>query len=143
MFALRAFYLPGILSKIVGVSIVATTLLLCGCNKDTFKTVKVTYRVRCAIANKVNIQCYNDYYFDSGSLKTIEFTSEGYSFRSSRFVNTEEPYYIKVDYLDSTQNIEANYLVEVLFDDTMVVAQKKYLFAQPLVELSGTVTEQK
>lgn len=143
MFLFQEFNLPISLSKIGCTLLVLSMLLLCGCDKDTFNTVKVTYRVRCAIANKVSIQCYNDYYFDSGNLKTIEFTSDGYSFRSSRFVNKEEPYYIKVNYIDSTQNTEANYLVEVIFDDTLVVAQNKYLFAQPQVELSGTVTDQK
>ncbi len=112
-----------------------------GCKKDLFTTVKVTYAVKVKAGNTVAIECYNDYYFDNNTLKTIIWKSDGTTFYSDHFAYYEQDYYLKVTYLDSTAAVEDNYKVQVFYNDTIPAAASITAYPVPIVEFSGTVKE--
>ncbi|MEO8150005.1 MAG: hypothetical protein ABI723_20370 [Bacteroidia bacterium] len=127
--------------KIIIILLFATGFMLNSCKKSLFTTVKVTYAVKVKAGNKVVINCNNDYYFDSKTRKPIEWTSDGSTWKTDHFVYQEEEYYLKVDYVDSTQAIEDNYKVQIFYNDTIPVASSITDHAVPSIEFSGTVKE--
>ncbi|MEO5571277.1 MAG: hypothetical protein ABIT08_00335 [Bacteroidia bacterium] len=116
------------------------TLLFSACKKENdFTSVKVTYYVKIADSNSVNISYNSDYYFDSGSRKTVSYTSTGGFWVASHIVNKQEDYYIHVDYVN-TLKTDSNFQVKVIFNDTLVKDSAAYNKVVTPVELSGTVT---
>lgn len=109
------------------------------CKKDSFTSVKVTYYVKIADSNSVNISYNSDYYFDSGTRKTITYTSGGGIWVASHIANKQEEYYIKVDYIEALAS-ETDFQVKVIFNDTLTVDSIAQDTIVPSVEFQGTVT---
>jgi hypothetical protein len=107
--------------------------------KDDFTSVKVTYYVQIADSNSVNISYNSDYYFDSGSRKTISYTGNGGLWVASHIASKQEDYYIKVDYIN-TLKPDTDFQVKVVFDDTLTKDSVFFDHIEPIVELQGTVT---
>jgi hypothetical protein len=107
--------------------------------KDNFTSVKVTYYVKIADSNSVNITYNSDYYFDSGSHKIISYTSGGGIWVASHIAYKQEDFYIKVDYTDALKP-DTNFQVKVIFNDTLVKDSVAYNIVVSPVELSGTVS---
>ncbi|HKR06748.1 MAG TPA: hypothetical protein VJY62_19085 [Bacteroidia bacterium] len=107
--------------------------------KDDFTSVKVTYYVKIADSNSVNISYNSDYYFDSGSRKTISYTSNGGIWVASHIADKQEDFYIKVDYTNALKPDTA-FEVKVIFNDTLVKDSVAYNMVVSPVELQGTVT---
>ncbi|MBL7926744.1 MAG: hypothetical protein JNK61_07510 [Bacteroidia bacterium] len=116
-------------------------LILAACQDDIFTTVEVTYAVKVKAGNTVTITCNNDYYFDTGIHKPIVHTSTGSTFFIKRLVFKEEPYYIRVNYTDSTKAAEDNYRVQVFYNDTIQIQSLIVNYAQPTVTFEGIVKE--
>lgn len=121
--------------------ILTGSIIINSCKKDLFTTVKVTYVVKVKAGNTVVINCNNDYYFDNNTRKPITWVSNGSTWSSDHFVTKEEPYYLKVDYIDSTKATEDNYKVQIFYNDTIPVASSITDHAVPSIEFSGTVKE--
>ena len=119
--------------------ILVFAILFFSCEKSSFTAVKVTYYVKIADSNTVNIVYNSDYYYDSGSRKTISYTSNGGIWVASHIAYEEEDYYIKVDYTDSLKP-ETDFEVKVYFNDTLVKDSVAYDTIVTPVELSGRVT---
>jgi hypothetical protein len=113
-------------------------MLFYTCKKDSFTPVKVTYLVEAADSSSLNITYNSDYYFDSGTLKTINYLSNGGTWSGVHTANKEEEYYIKVEYLNAVHS-ETNFTVRVFFNDTLAVDSSINNMVVPLVELKGMV----
>lgn len=121
------------------IALLASVILFAACKKDTFIPVKVTYLVKIADSSSVNITYNSDYYFDSGTRKTINYLNVYGTWSASHIAYAEEEYYIKVDYLNSI-NPETDFQVKVIFNDsTMAVDSVRYNSIVSVVELQGTV----
>jgi hypothetical protein len=116
-------------------------LAFAGCKDDIFTTVEVTYAVKVKAGNTVTITCNNDYYFDTGRYKPITHTSTGSTFYIKRMVFKEEPYFIEVNYTDSTKATEDNYRVQVFYNDTIQIQSLIVNHAQPTITFKGIVKE--
>jgi hypothetical protein len=118
--------------------ILVFAILFFSCQKSSFTSVKVTYYVKIADSNTVNISYNSDYYYDSGSRKTISYTSEGGIWVASHIANEPEDYYIKVDYTGAFKP-DTNFRVKVIFNDTLVKDSMVFDSIVTPVELQGTV----
>lgn len=101
--------------------IISVSLLINGCKKASFTPVQVTYKVKIAAGNKVRIEYNSDYFFETGTRKSVDFTGTGGTWYANHIAEEAEDYYIKVDYIDST-NFEDNFKVQVYFNDTTQAA---------------------
>jgi hypothetical protein len=119
--------------------LLVSVLLFSTCKKkDDFISVKVTYYVQIADSNTVNISYNSDYYFDSGTRKTISYTSNGGIWVASHIAYKQEEYYIKVDYINPFKP-DTNFQVKVIFNDTLTKDSAAHNVIVTPVELSGTV----
>jgi|SRR6185436_322825 len=125
--------------KSLPVILLFLSILFSACKKDSFTSVKVTYYVKIADSNTVNISYNSDYYFDSGSRKTISYTSGGGYWIASHIARKQEDYYIKVDYTDALKP-DTSFKVKVIFNDTLVKDSAVYDQVVSPVELQGAVT---
>ena len=126
--------------KKISFTILFFVFLFSACKKkDDFTSVKVTYYVQIADSNSVNISYNSDYYFDSGTRKTISYTGNGGIWVASRIANTQEDYYIKVDYIN-TLKPDTDFQVKVIFNDTLTKDSVFFDHIESIVELQGTVT---
>lgn len=114
------------------------TLLVSSCKKDDFVPVKVSYFVTITDSNTVSILYNSDYFFDSQIRKPITFTSEGLSWNAQHIADSEEPYFIRVEYLQELKT-ETHFSVKVVFNDTLAVDSAVYTHSVPVIELQGTV----
>jgi hypothetical protein len=114
-------------------------ILFSACKKDSFTSVKVTYYVKIADSNTVNISYNSDYYFDSGTRKTISYTSGGGYWIATHIARKQEDYYIKVDYTDALKP-DTSFKVIVIFNDTLDKDSAVYDHVVSAVELQGVVT---
>lgn len=81
-------------------------------------TVKIRYEVRLNPGNSVNIKCFNDYYYDSGTLKQMHFKSNYGLWFSSRIGNAGEEYYLEVA-PDTLLADTVNFSASVFINDTL------------------------
>ncbi|MEP7171125.1 MAG: hypothetical protein ABI855_17285 [Bacteroidota bacterium] len=114
------------------------TILFFSCKKSSFTSVKVTYYVKIADSNSVNISYNSDYYFDSGSRNTISYTSGGGIWVASHIAYNQEDFYIKVDYTNALKP-DSDFEVKVIFNDTLVKDSVAHNMVVTPVELQGTV----
>ena len=119
--------------------ILISTLLFFSCKKSSFTSVKVTYYVKIADSNSVNISYNSDYYYDNGNRKTISYTSGGGIWAASHIANKPEDFYIKVDYTNALKP-DTDFIVKVIFNDTLVKDSVAYKTVISPVELQGTVS---
>lgn len=125
--------------KSLPVILLFLTVFFSACKKDSFTSVKVTYYVKIAENNTVNISYNSDYYFDSGTRKTISYTSGGGYWVATHIARKQEDYYIRVDYVDALQP-DTSFRVKVIFNDTLDKDSAVYDMVVSPVELQGTVT---
>ena len=120
------------------VLVIFILLTMSACKKASFTPVKVTYIVKVKDGNKVSINYNSDYYFETGTMQPLEFTSNGITWYANHIAEEPEDYYIKVDYLNAP-NAEDNFKVQVYFNDTMQVASSINDTVVPQVILQGRV----
>jgi hypothetical protein len=129
-----------IMIKKISYTILFFAFLFSACKKkDDFTSVKITYYVQIADSNSVNISYNSDYYFDSGTRKTISYTGNGGIWVASHIANEPEDYYIKVDYIN-TLKPDTDFQVKVFFNDTLTKDSVAYDVIVSPVELAGAVT---
>lgn len=118
--------------------LISVFLLTNSCKKASFTPIQVTYKVKIAAGNKVRIEYNSDYFFETGTLKSVDFIGTGGTWYANHIAEEQEDYYIKVDYIDST-NFEDNFKVQVYFNDTTQAASFIADSIVPQVILQGRV----